>query len=54
MYLSKNDGLLNEEVLPQKDTIVGATTLNDLTYHNYNDSEMEHIRRIKERAAMVA
>lgn len=54
MYLSKNDGLLNREVLPQKDTIVGATTLNDLTYGKYSEAQLEHIRRIKERAAAVA
>ena len=50
MYVSKNNGLLNLEVMPQKDTIVNANTLNDLTLGKYTEEEMTHIEAIKRRA----
>lgn len=50
IYVSKNNGMLNSEVLPQKDTIVNANTLNDLTLKKYTPEQLEKIKRIKERA----
>lgn len=50
MYISRSNGLLNSDVLPQKDTLVNANTLNDLTLHDYSKEEIEHINRIKEKA----
>ena len=49
MYISRNNGMLNNEVLPQKDTLVNINTLNDMTLKKYSDSEMDHIRQMKER-----
>ena len=40
MYISRSDGLLNLDVLPQKDTLVNANTLNDLTLHDYSKEEL--------------
>ena len=54
MYISRNNGMLNPEVMIQKDTLVNANTLNDLTYHKYNKDEMEHINRIKEKAKLAS
>ena len=47
MYISRNDGMLNSGVLPQKDTLVNANTLNDLSLQKYSPEELEHIRQIK-------
>lgn len=49
MYISRNDGMLNNSVLPQKDTLVNANTLNDMSLKKYTDKELEHIKAIKER-----
>lgn len=53
MYISRSNGLLQTDVLPQKDTLVNANTLNDLTLHEYTDKEMKHIESIKEKAKAV-
>lgn len=53
MYISRNNGMLNPEVMIQKDTLVNANTLNDLSYHKYSKEEMDHIIRIKEKAKLV-
>ena len=49
MYISRNNGMLNTEVLVQRDTLVNANTLNDLSYKKYTEEEMNHIAAIKER-----
>lgn len=49
MYISRNDGMLNEAILPQKDTLVNANTLNDLSLKKYSSEEIEHIKSIKEK-----
>lgn len=49
MYISRNDGMLNEAILPQKDTLVNANTLNDLSLKKYSSEEIEHIKKIKEK-----
>ena len=53
MYISRKDGMLNPEVLPQKDTLVNANTLNYLTLNDYTDEEIRHINKIKELAASM-
>ena len=54
MYISRSNGLLNSDILPQKDTLVNANTLNDLTLHDYTEEELEHIKAIKERAKLAS
>lgn len=49
MYISRNDGMLNEAILPQKDTLVNANTLNDLSLNKYTVEELNHIKKIKEK-----
>ena len=49
MYISRNDGMLNEAILPQKDTLVNANTLNDLSLNKYTAEELNHIKKIKEK-----
>jgi len=53
MYISRKDGMLNHDVLPQKDTLVNANTLNYLTLNDYTEEEMNHIKKIKELAASM-
>ena len=53
MYISRSNGMLNSDVLPQKDTLVNANTLNYLTLNEYNEKEMAHIKRIKNKASKV-
>lgn len=54
MYISRNNGMMNPDVMVQKDTMVNANTLNDLSLHEYTKEELDHINAIKERAKMVA
>lgn len=54
MYISRNNGMMNLDVMVQKDTMVNANTLNDLSLHEYTKEELDHINAIKERAKMVA
>lgn len=54
MYISRNNGMMNPEVMVQKDTMVNANTLNDLSLQKYTKEELEHINRIKEKAKQVA
>lgn len=49
MYISRNNGMLNHEVLPFKDTLVNANTINDMTLQKYTAEELDHIERIKAR-----
>ena len=49
MYISRNNGMLNTEVLVQRDTLVNANTLNHLSINQYTEEEMAHIARIKEK-----
>ena len=41
--------MLEGDVIPFKDTLISANTLNDLTLHKYTPEEMEHIKQIKAR-----
>lgn len=49
MYISKVDGMLNTDVMVQRDTIINANTLLHLGRHNYNEARLERIRRLKQR-----
>lgn len=49
MYISKNDGMCNMQVLPQRDTLVNANTIHNLSYKYYTKEELDEIRRIKEK-----
>lgn len=53
MYISRKDGMLNGDVLPMKDTLVNANTLNYLSLNDYNKKEISKIKEIKERAASM-
>lgn len=49
-YISCTDGLTNRDVLVQRDTLINANTLNDLTYPLYTEAELEHIEMLKRKA----
>lgn len=48
-YLSRNDGLFNNLVNHQKDTLINANALMSLGRHNYTQEDVMNIRRIKEK-----
>ena len=48
MYISKNDGMLNKQVLVQRDTLINANTLVRLSRGNYSEEDLANIRRIKQ------
>ena len=50
MYISRNNGMLNNDILPQKDTLVNANTLNDLSLKKYTPEEIELIESLKSKA----
>ena len=49
MYISRIDGKVNGDLLPQRDTLINANTYLWLGRHNYNDKNLEKIAKIKER-----
>lgn len=48
MYISRNDGFLNPDVMVQRDTIINANTLLHLGRSNYTADQMAVINQIKE------
>ena len=48
-YISRNDGLFNNDVNHQKDTLVNATMLVSLGQKNYDQADLDNIRRIKQK-----
>ena len=54
MYISRNNGLFNKDVMVQRDTIINANILNDLSLHKYNEEELIDIQRIKEKQLKMA
>lgn len=50
-YISRNNGLLNPQVMPCKDMLINAACLNDLTYKKYTKAEINNIERIKQKYA---
>lgn len=53
MYISKNDGMCNMQVLPQRDTLINANTIHNLSFQYYTKDELEEIRRVKEQNAII-
>jgi hypothetical protein len=53
MYISRNNGMLNNAVMVQRDTLINANTLNDLCYNKYTPEEMAHIDAIKDKAKLA-
>ena len=47
MYLSRNNGMANKQVFPQRDTIINAQALNDLSWGFYTQEEIDHINALK-------
>lgn len=47
MYISRIDGKLNSDVLVQRDTLINANTLIHLGRHNYNQSHIDKINKIR-------
>ena len=47
MYLSRNDGMANSQVFPERDTIINAQSLNDMTFGFYTDEEKAHIKELQ-------
>lgn len=46
-YISRNDGLFNNDVNHQKDTLVNATQLVELGQDNYTEDDLNNVLRIK-------
>lgn len=49
MYISRIDGKLNSDVLPQRDTLINTNTLLWLGRNNYTDEDYKKIQMIKEK-----
>ena len=47
MYISKNDGMCNSQVLPQRDSIINLNTLIGLSRKYYTEEELAEIKSIK-------
>lgn len=50
-YISRNDGLFNNDVNHQKDTLVNATQLVELGQENYTEDDLNNVLRIKSKWA---
>ena len=49
MYISKINGKLSPDMIVQRDTIINSNTFVWLGRHNYNENNMDKIRKIKEK-----
>ena len=47
MYLSRDNGMANKQVFPQRDTIINAQALNDLSWKFYSKEEIDYINALK-------
>ena len=45
-YISRNDGLFNNSVNHQKDTLINANTLVELGHSSYTQEDEEHIKMV--------
>ena len=45
-YISRNDGLCNNSVNHQKDTLINANTLVELGHDSYTPEDKEHIKMV--------
>ena len=46
MYISKSNGLLNKDVLIQRDTLINANTLRHLAEKEYTDKDLKAINKL--------
>ena len=51
MYISRNDGKFNNDVNHQRDTIINANTMINLSRKNYSKEELDHIKKLKQKAS---
>lgn len=49
MYISRNDGMLNNAVMPQRDTLINANTMYRMSRPFYTEAQMANILRLKEK-----
>ena len=47
MYISRDNGMANKQVFPQRDTIINAQALNDLSTGYYTPDEIDRINALK-------
>lgn len=45
MYISRSNGLLNPDILVQRDTLINSNTLVGLTKDLYTEEELEELRK---------
>ena len=45
MYISRSNGLLNSDILVQRDTLINSNTLVGLTKDLYTEEELEELRK---------
>ena len=48
-YISRNDGLFENDVNHQKDTLINANSLIELGQHIYNDADYSNFERLKQK-----
>lgn len=44
MYISRSNGMLNSDVLVQRDTLINANTLAGLTKNRYTEEELAELK----------
>lgn len=49
MYISKNDGRFNNDINHCRDTLVNANSMIYLTKELYNESQIAHIKALKDK-----
>jgi len=47
MFISKNDGKVNSQMIPTKDTIVNINSLVHMSRSNYTQDQIDQINRLK-------
>lgn len=52
MYISRSNGMLNSDVLIQRDTLINANTLEGLSSNLYSDEEKDNIKKIYENSTI--
>ena len=49
MYISRSNGMLNKDVLPQRDTLINANTLLGLNKNRYTKKQMKEFEELYKR-----
>lgn len=47
MYISNNDGKLNRDVIPTRDTLINSNTMINLSRKYYTSDEIKYIQSLK-------